>query len=161
MSILWFLLYFLLFRFHLWMKVIIFYLLFYSCNFLKRPKILRQRKFCSLFNRKICVASLAQLLPSLYSALIGDSAQKSLLLKKLNGSVSNQFATCSACGTRLLRKLKHPRLLLQVPFYFKFSPVFWKSRFTQIRTLGKLLWTTAMLPKVLKYKIINRIFFYN
>ena len=65
--------------------------------------------------------------------------KKSLLLKKLNGSILNQFATCSACGTRLLRKLKHPRLLLQVPFYFKFSPVFWKSRFAQIRTLGKLL----------------------
>ena len=43
---------------------------------------------------------------------------------KINGSISNQFATCSTCGTRLLRKLKHPRLLLQVPFYFKFSPVF-------------------------------------
>ena len=104
------------------MKVIIFYLLFYSCNFLKRPKILRQRKFCSLFNRKICVASLAQLLPSLYSALIGDSAQKSLLLKKLNGSILNQFATCSACGNSLRSNIL--RQMLQVPFYFKFSPVF-------------------------------------
>ena len=78
-----------------------------------------------------------------------ERTKKVPLLKKLNGSLSNQFATCSACGTRLLRKLKHPRLLLQVPFYLKFSPVFWKSCFAQIRTLGKLLWTTAMLPKVL------------
>ena len=88
------------------------------------PKYLRWRKFCSLFNRKICVASLAQLLPSLSLGTNWRLSPKSPLLKKLNGSVSNQFATCSACGTRLLRKLKHPRLLLQVPFYLKFSPVF-------------------------------------
>ena len=53
-----------------------------------------------------------------------ERTKKVSLLKKLNGSESNQFATCSACGTRFLRKLKHPRLLLQVPFEFKFSPVF-------------------------------------
>ena len=53
--------------------------------------------------------------------------KKPSLLKKLNGSVSNQFATCSTCGTRLLRKLKHPRLLLQVPCYLKFR-LFFESR---------------------------------
>ena len=61
--------------------------------------------------------------------------KKPSLLKKLNGSVSNQFATCSTCGTRLLRKLKHPRLLLQVPCYLKFRLFFESRGFAQIRTL--------------------------
>jgi len=61
---------------------------------------------------------------SSYFFITKEVSKKVLLLKKLNGSILNQFATCSACGTRLLRKLKHPRLLLQVPFYFKLSPVF-------------------------------------
>ena len=59
------------------------------------------RKFCSLFNRKICVASLAQLLPSLSLGTNWRLSPKPSLLKKINGSVSNQFATCSACGNSL------------------------------------------------------------
>ena len=61
--------------------------------------------------------------------------KKPSLLKKLNGSVSNQFATCSTCGTRLLRKLKHPpakalRKLKHPPakaasaYLVKVSPIF-------------------------------------
>ena len=67
--------------------------------------------------------------------------------KKFNRSVSNKFATCSACGTRLLCKLKHPRRMLQVPLYFKPTLIFWKSRlrsnsyFGYIFILVKLLRT--------------------
>ena len=44
--------------------------------------------------------------------------------KKFNRSVSNKYATCSACGTRLLCKLKHPRQMLQVPFDEKPTLIF-------------------------------------
>ena len=39
------------------------------------------RKFYSLFNRKICITSLAQLLPALHLALIGDSVKLLRLLR--------------------------------------------------------------------------------
>ena len=45
--------------------------------------------------------------------------KKPSLLKKLNGSVANQFATCSACGTRLLRKLKQSSAIAASALLFK------------------------------------------
>ena len=51
-----------------------------------------------------------------------ERTKKVSLLKKLNGSVPNKFATCSACGNSLRSDIL--RQMLQVPLYLKFSPVF-------------------------------------
>ena len=48
------------------------------------------------------------------------------LLKKLNGSILNQFATCSACGTRLLRKLKQSSAIAASALLFKVFACFLK-----------------------------------
>ena len=85
--------------------------------------------------------------------------KKPSLLKKLNGSILNQFATCSACGTRLLRKLKQSSANAASALIISL-PIFWMSRFVQIRTLGKLLWTIAMLPKFLRIQNY-KLYFYN
>ena len=55
-----------------------------------------------------------------------NEARKLPLLQKLNGSVSNEFGTCCACGTRLLRKLKQSSAVAANAFLCKVLAYFWK-----------------------------------
>ena len=81
--------------------------------------------------------------------------KKSPLLKKLNGSVSNQFATCSASGNSLRSNIL--RQMLQVPFYFKFSPVFWKSRPAVTRTFSVLYFECRGSVQIHSFIIASKI----
>ena len=65
--------------------------------------------------------------------------KKPSLLKKLNGSVLNQFATCSACGTRLLRKLKQSSANTASALLFKVFACFLKVAFCSNSHFGKFL----------------------
>ena len=134
------------YRFSVWFRFLVLFLCinfsflsyFYnSCSFFvtkeRTKNKIEERKFCSLFNRKICILRWHNYCLRFH---LGTNWR---LSKKLNGSLSNKFGTCSSCGTRLLRKLKQYSANAASALLFKVFACFLKVAFLPNLYFGKFL----------------------